>query len=270
MDSKHVDRIYVDDIRTGKGLLGYTFAHFGIALKTIAVLLPLFFILGCADIVLLRAIDNHFIRLLVQCLIGLIDGVLWCTAICMLHHRFVGHTMPLSHAFKQACERFVQVIMLLLCYVIVLVVYYELSVLVRYIFGHFNSSQGMKLLTMAVMLMLIFFYIAASVMMIMAFISILIEKSNFITAIKRSNDLVQAGWLKSFFIYIGFILITLFVLLPEQLQVMSGMPTIKALITSVVFALIIIPLWLTWYLITYNDLKLCHAEEEAEEADDDE
>lgn len=267
MDSTHVDRIYVDDIKAGKGLLGYSFAHFGTAMKTIAALLPLFFILGCADIVIVRHIDSHLISVVVQCLIGLIDGVLWCTAICMLHHRFVGHTMVLAHALKQSLRCFAQIIMLMLCYVILLVVYYELTVFAQYIFSHFHHSQGIKLLQMAVMLLLIFFYIAASVMMIMGFIAILIEKANFITAIKRSNELVQSGWLKSFAMYVFFILIAMFVLLPQQTQFMSAMPLVKALITSAVFSVLLTPFWLTWYLFTYNDLKLCHAEDEEEEDD---
>lgn len=262
MDSSHVTPIYPNDINTGKGLLGCVIRNYGATLKALVALLPIFLVIGVLDSFLVRTLTDYAARVGVQLILGLLNGFAWCTALCLLHQRYVGHIMPLNKAFAQAVRHFFNAVLVVVCYGALIFVYYEIMLLVQYVFHFFKITHMVKLVMMAVMLVLCFLYVLASVMLIMGFATSQIEKLPIWPALKRSNALVQAGWFKSFVQYVLFALMLLIVIMPQSLGFAQRWSLLKLLITQAVFAAVIVPAWLSWYLLSYNDLKLCELNED--------
>lgn len=256
MEGSHLTPVYSEEVRTGKGLLGLALRNLGLSLKTLAPLLLIFLVIGLANVYLARVIDDHFARVLTMIVLGLLNGFFWCIGLCLLHQRYVGHTMPLAKASQQVVRHYFNTVLVVVCYGAFVFIYYEANLLVHYVFGLFAVSKVTKLAMMAVTLVLCFLYIAASVMLIMGFASTQIEKLPIVAALKRSNQLVQSAWMKSFLQYMMFAVMLLIVLMPQSMAFASDMPLLHAFILQAVFALVVIPLWLSWYLLSYNDLKL--------------
>ncbi|MDF1655073.1 MAG: hypothetical protein P1U34_08175 [Coxiellaceae bacterium] len=255
---------YDDEMRNNKQLLWLSCKLFVRALVTISPILPLMFVLGCIDAYLVREIDSYMWRVVVELVLGLIDGALWLTALCLLHTRFTGHKMPLMKAVHQALSRYSLILLLLVLYVVFAGVFYEISMLVRYIF-HFFTAHYVNYILFGVLILIGFAYIYVNVLCFMTFLVLLLEKHSFFGAIKRSVALSECGWTKVFLAYIGFFCILLFVLLPEHFVYVQNLGIEKTIILQIVFALVFIPFWLTWYLLSFHDLKLCHEYDQAEE-----
>ncbi len=261
--------IYDEEIRNNKQLLWLCCKLFVRALVAIAPVLPLMFVLGAVDAYIVRQIDSYHLRVVVEILIGIVDGLLWLTALCILHTRFTGHAMPIMKAFKQALRRYPLIFLLVIFYILFGAVFYEIIVFLRYLFS-FSDAHYMKYVEMAVILFLGVVYIYFNVLVFLSFLIILIEEHSFWGAIKRSYQLTECGWSKVFLAYAGLYFMTFLVVFPDYFLFARDFSLAQSIGVQIIYAIILIPFWMTWFLMTYNDLKLAHAYEVAEEEVDEE
>ncbi len=257
--------LYDEEIRNNKQLIWYCCKLFVRALITISPVLPLMFVLGCIDSYLVRSVDSYTWQVVIELVIGLIDGVLWLTALCLLHTRFTGHTMPIMKAVHQSLARYPLILLLMVLYVIAAGILFELMLLIQYVFHFFAGSKFVNYAMLGVMLVFALAYIYINVLCFMSFLILLLEKQTFFSAIKRSVMLVQCGWSKAFLAFAGFFFITMLVLLPDHIGFAQHMSIYQAMSFQVLFAIVLIPYWFTWYLQAFHDLKLCHEYDQLEE-----
>lgn len=253
-----VKSAYPAFVRSVKGVLFYTLRKLPATCLSMLPILPLFMILGLVNIYISHALlHERLLGISLQSLVVLCDVILWGAAVCYLHHRYIGHPMSWLHAFYQAMQSLGGLILVFLTYLAFLAVYYEVLLLMRRFFVGLHPNDFMKLLLLSVLFTWCFVYVLANVMLVMAFAVILIEKESFVLSLKRSNALVQSAWLKSLMIFVGLSALVLFVCMPDTFLFMSRLSFYRQLVWQCGFALILIPFVLSWYLISYNDTKLC-------------
>ena len=243
--------------RSGVGLFFYTLRKLPVTWLALLPLLPVFVVLGVVNMYFVHMLSHQLmLKVGVQLFIALCDVVIWGAALCYLHHRYIEHPMPWSHAFAQSLRSLGSVGLLLVTFLAIMTVYYEVMFVMGRYFSSLHPSDGFKMLLLLVLIAWCFLYVLANVMLVMSFAVVLIEKESFFKSIKRSNELVQAAWLKSLFVFAGLSSLLLFVCLPTSLYFMIKKSFHSMLYWQVGFALVLVPFVLAWYLFTYNDTKL--------------
>lgn len=250
--------VYPGFCRSGFGVMLYCFKNSLIVLRTIWPFLLVFLMLSSIALYAQRAVDLRWLMLSILCSIGLVNIFVLCVAVCCLHERFSGRPVSMRSTLKEAVPPYLRVLLLLLTYFAVLEVYYGFDNLVRYFFAvsDFKTQQWAKLLVMSILMGAALVFMLANVMLVMSFAAALIERQRYVFTMWRSNQLVQKRWLMALLMLCLLVAIVVVVFFPDLLLVIRQMSFECAWLVLALTVVVVLPFWMGWYLLVYNEMKL--------------
>ncbi len=253
-----LEAVYPGFCRSGFGVMLYCLKNLLVSLRVTWPLLLIFLLLSSFALYAQRTIHSHWLSLSIICAAALLNIFVVCVAVRCLHERFSGRSMSMPNILRETVSPYLRVLLLLLTYFAILEVYYGFDNLARYFFAvsDFRTQQWAKLLVMSVLMAAALVFMLANVMLVMSFAAALVEKQRYVFSMWRSNQLVQKRWLMALLVLCLLVAIVVLAFFPDLLLVVRRMSFEFAWLTLAVTVIVVLPFWMSWYLLVYNDMKL--------------